>query len=321
MRNQQVEDWLQQQGFTEGSDYIYDDSLALSRIDERSSLANQARLANPVDQDWVFSYARRIEEGSTPPPIVAVRQRNGQLLVIDGNHRYLALKKVGVQSTSAYILNLIEDTEILGRLIAMANASLVGRGASMEDLISKAADLVISSRKPIKAVAESYNVSYDSLRYRVRVRQAMARANALGFDSRKLHESVLARLADIPNDAAMLAFMGVCQRANLKRKEIHPVITEIRDQRTEAAMLDVVQRFRERPDIKRREQRGVAGLQRGREGIRRGRLLSSLSTITSILQANQTRGALELSADEDYEKARTLASEAATLLRLAFGLS
>lgn len=315
MRWQQAEEWLGQQGFIENVNYTYQESLSIRLVDEAASLANHARMSDPIDQEWVGNYARRIENGSVPPALIVMRMPNGKFLVVDGNHRYLALKKTKAEVFAAYVLAWVDDTAVLRRIVATANASLVGRGASMADLIDHAASVVIEGKKSVVSVAELYNVSEAKLRYEVRNREVAVRLVGMGIDPVSLTPTMRNRLADVPNDAVLAALTKISIQGRLTRKDITDLVSSIRKERSEAGMLLQVQQFRERPDIARRLQQAPLGTRIMRaHGVRRQRLFSGMGNLISLLNTTHSRESLDLTADDDYQKACDMATELTRLL-------
>ena len=75
--------------------------LLLSKVKKKKEL--QVRL-NGVNNDTVEQYEAELAAGAQFPPLVCFRVENGDLLLVDGYHRYEAYKRLGVEEAEAEVL-------------------------------------------------------------------------------------------------------------------------------------------------------------------------------------------------------------------------
>jgi hypothetical protein len=59
------------------------------------SILDDCRMRLVVRQDKVREYAGRIQDGSTPPPMELVELPDGRLIMVNGEHRFMAYQQVG----------------------------------------------------------------------------------------------------------------------------------------------------------------------------------------------------------------------------------
>jgi hypothetical protein len=152
--------------------------LSLDKIDERSSLRNQARL-KPLDPDVVSTYAAAMEAGAVFPPLVGWDGSSGVVLC-DGNHRYAAAKAVGAPGVLVYIVQT-DDDSIKQMMVAAANPILNGYGADDADKIRHGVALV-GQGLSIKAAARQLSLTFNTLRRHVIHDNVCAAARRFGLE-------------------------------------------------------------------------------------------------------------------------------------------
>lgn len=101
VRRADIEAWLTERAV----DWRFEPELPIIRINEKLSLANQARL-EPLNQEVVDRYTADLERGDVFPPVLALETGNARAKVrlLGGNHRLRAHTKAGRETIAAYVL-------------------------------------------------------------------------------------------------------------------------------------------------------------------------------------------------------------------------
>lgn len=119
----EVELWLQKHGVAYSS--LLD--LPIANINERKSRQNQARPTALVPES-VDRFALALRAGEVLPPVVGYKSGN-QVVLIDGNNRDAAHRKVGLQTIRAFVVHPDTASEIIHFMTVEANA---GHGVTPE---------------------------------------------------------------------------------------------------------------------------------------------------------------------------------------------
>src|SRR6476646_1032437 len=176
-RSEAVESWLREYGVK----YTLM-SVPLNLIDKAASLSNQARLSAAVNETVVDTYKDAVERGDKFPAGV-IYERNGKLVIIDGNHRFLAHEAVGVENAPFYLLDPATRSDLVIKLTFEANTRH-GMPNSLEDRIAHAVFLVENAAMTQRDAAAAVNVPYARLQQAWQRQQAERRAAKLGIPAR-----------------------------------------------------------------------------------------------------------------------------------------
>lgn len=91
----------------------YDPALPLDKIDDKKSLANQARVDEPLVEDTVELYEAAYRDGTAFPPII-VREfpRAKKTVALDGNHRRTGAHRAGHTTHPALIVDCTDEAAL-----------------------------------------------------------------------------------------------------------------------------------------------------------------------------------------------------------------
>jgi len=170
-----IENWLTSR-FVE---YEFFDDVNTSRFNRDESLRNQARF-EPLNTNTVNQYAEAMVRGDIFPAVVAYAKANGELVVVDGNHRFEANDRVGNATIATYIVNA--EPETLRVLTFEANTKH-GLMASNEERLRQAIFLVDNNYTQEEAAA-TLRLTRAQISRAVQVERAERRARRANAPSK-----------------------------------------------------------------------------------------------------------------------------------------
>lgn len=103
MKDDKTEAWLTKRHVT----FTYVEDFPLADIDMAASLANQARISNPLDPETVERYKSDYAMGDDFPAVLLRKPsaRSKKMVLLGGNHRVTAALQAGRAHHSAYIID------------------------------------------------------------------------------------------------------------------------------------------------------------------------------------------------------------------------
>lgn len=108
-RLNELQDWLDSLHVK----WRYDPALPLDQIDDKKSLANQARVDEPLVEDTVELYEGAYREGKAFPPIlVRETKRAAKVVALDGNHRRTGAGRAGLTTHPALIVDCTDEAAL-----------------------------------------------------------------------------------------------------------------------------------------------------------------------------------------------------------------
>jgi len=189
-----IEEWLQRHGVA----YAPPSPIPMVLIDEKRSRNNQAR-RDAVVSDSVDRFANALRNGATFPPIV-VFPLGGRLIIIDGNNRQAAAKRVGREFVSGIVISEETPSELISLLTVEANAHH-GVTPDTQWRVQQAFQL-ISLGYTDQQAADAVNVNVTSIRVARAIQEAEQRARRMkihGFvDLPQVPKQALGTLKDDP---------------------------------------------------------------------------------------------------------------------------
>lgn len=105
-RVESIEQWLD----SHGAAYELK-TIKSASVDRAASHRNQARIAEPVNEETAILYGAAMEQGDQFPPIVVTTYRDGKYIVIDGNHRVAGYDLVDAKEFEAYVAKELSDAQ------------------------------------------------------------------------------------------------------------------------------------------------------------------------------------------------------------------
>lgn len=187
-------------------------TVSLDRIDWNESAHNCARMLNPLNDEKIEDYATCMKSGDVFPSVVLENTPAGYV-ILGGNQRLNAAKRINVTSAFAYI---VSDLTTAQRecLIRSLNARH-GWGTSKEERIEHALHLVMELGVSTADASRLMVVSESTLCKHVRVKQARASLAKVGVDTSCLSMSHIDALDRIPDEdmQADIARIAVAKKA------------------------------------------------------------------------------------------------------------
>src|SRR4051812_32649496 len=111
----QVERFLQEHGVK----YAPKTQIPIGLIDEKQSLANQARDV-PIVPESVERFTASLRKGEYLPPVVVFPNGN-RVVIVDGNNRFASHKKAGSQFVPGFVIDENTPSETIALLTVAAN--------------------------------------------------------------------------------------------------------------------------------------------------------------------------------------------------------
>lgn len=219
--------------------WVYEPDLALADIDISKSLANQARIGEPLIEDVVERYRADYERGDRFPPILCRRTGpRAKLIVLGGNHRRAAASAAGRTSHPAYI---VECTDPAALTIMYGDNRRHGMPPSKLERCAQGAHLIDNGWTQAEAAA-AVGVSQPSLSNYLNVSRTSRRARMLDlgpvFD--QLPNQAKEALARVGADPVFVEAVKVTASAKLTGPETAELVKRIRGTRSEADALRLV---------------------------------------------------------------------------------
>lgn len=226
----EVEEWLRSHGVR----FAPATNIPMAMIDERASRNNQAR-REPIVAESVDRFATSLRNDAVFPPIV-VFPRNHKLVVVDGNNRHAATKKVGRDSIWGIVISEDVTSDMIHLLTVEANAKH-GVTPPLEWRIQQAFHLSSLGFRD-EEVAGATGISVQQLRGARSVREADQRASALriaGFD--QLAATTRQVLNAIRDEAVFFQAARIAIGTKMTGEEVRDLCRHLKTLPSEAARI------------------------------------------------------------------------------------
>lgn len=212
--------------------------LPLSQIDERRSRQNQAREVAVID-DSVNRYAAALKSGDMFPPVVGFYS-SGKVVLIDGNNRDAAHRKVSAQTIRAFVLDPETPSETIHLMTVDANAHH-GVTPSLQWRLSQANHLMNIGHSQ-EAACEATAVSKYQLNDYRRSVTAEQRARALRInDFAGLATITKVKLGALPSDPVFASAARAVIDTDMKSAEVIEFVKRVKAEPSESQMITAVQ--------------------------------------------------------------------------------
>jgi hypothetical protein len=172
------------------------ETIPLSKIDWNGSANNCARLTNPLNEEKIEEYASRMKAGDVFPCVVVELGRQGYV-ILGGNQRINAAKRINAEGALAYVVSDINSSQ-RESLIRSLNARH-GWGMSKDDRLEHAVFLVRDKGIAVADASHLMVVSDHTIRRRIRADEARASMARKGIDTSALsltHLDFLTKVVD-----------------------------------------------------------------------------------------------------------------------------
>lgn len=225
-RDPKIEKLLKDNGFTGVQLSL---GVNLAAFDEEASLKNQARMGHPIDEKTVTRYVTAMENGDEFPPLIAWEPRDGaKLIIVDGNHRFQARKRVGLDTAPVYII-------VGARSQAVTILSFIvnkdhGLATTEEDRLHQAL-YMIDNGVSVADAARRLTLNPTKLGNAAKLARADTRAALVqGMNIRRwerLSVSARTRLNAIALDEVFAAMAKLTLDAGLPMEDVNRAVTEL----------------------------------------------------------------------------------------------
>lgn len=217
----------------EGVAWHYEPNVPLSKVDKAASLNNQARF-RPLNPDHVIELAMAAEEGQLPA-MIAYYDRQGMLVLIDGNHRLEAyLSLANTRQSDFYVVETTHPSVIgrLGRIINTIN----GDPLSREERLHHALHMVHVDNMTVVSAAKLMKLPKSTVGHMVEAQDTRKRLDRFNF-AEELPVKTLCTLYRIKQDRPLLEAARLIQEGRLNSDEA----AELADRISKAAGSEKVQ--------------------------------------------------------------------------------
>lgn len=200
-------------------------NLPLASVNRKASQLNQARVAEPIDEDQVLIYAEQMRNGDKFPPIVVFQSSNGSHIVMDGNHRVGSADLADITEFPAYVVKDPSPAEIQS-FTYEANTKH-GKPTSLDDRLSQGIHLM-EQDVPLKEAARRLGITPGTLSTRWDMVQADKRFRSIGirkFDA--LNGTAKRKLDAIHSDPVLRAAAELVLEARLSSDDIARLVKDV----------------------------------------------------------------------------------------------
>ncbi len=241
-RDPRTEKWLDAHGIP----FRFEPRWPLADIDVPRSLANQARIGDPLDAEVVDQYENDYRNGDAFPPLVLhlPSPQARKAVTLGGNHRTAGASKAGLSHHPAYVVTGLDPDVALK--VSYADNRTHGARLTRQDRMRQAAHLVAtgSSQKEAAAVV---GISQADVSRAISIAEGSKRAAVEGLASvwDQLPHGHQVILAVIRLDVAFAEALRVVADAKLTQPEVRQLANAVNGARTEEKALQILGSARE----------------------------------------------------------------------------
>jgi len=180
-------------------------TIRFSQIDLKESSFNGARLGDTIIDDLVDDYAQGMTNGDTFPSVVVYEAKGGKFIIISGNQRSNAIKKLIANgelpkdpTMEVYVLDTA-DQMLLEAVARSANVSHGSRATAAERMAHAVYMVTKFGMKPADA-ALLYMVSCSNINSNIRAERVRRDLGKQNIDVSALPNSAIEPLRKLEND-------------------------------------------------------------------------------------------------------------------------
>lgn len=275
----------------------YREGVLLSQIDERASLENQARTV-PLNKGLVESYALAMIDGVQFPPLIAYPNGKAWVL-IDGNHRYQAAKKIERNAVDVYLVKE-SDPLIIERMTQTWN-DMNGARFEPEERTAKAIRWMKRHSWTIRDTAQLFRMAEHILGEAVRDEEVRGALLQEGFNPAEFKVNDLRQLHQfLGNRVVLRDLVGAKKDLRLDTIDLGRLTKEVKTQTSEKAQCNAIAAFVKDPQNRKEAKRKGDG--RYHEGRIRRRLFQCYSELNNIYKQYPSAVQCQLHDEEEIER-------------------
>mgnify|MGYP003625572595 CR=1 FL=1 len=206
---------------------------------EFSPAAQVRAAANLAPKERVEEYRMQMQSGAKFPPILLRSPGN---IMIDGNTRVAAAKRVGRQTIPAILVDT--KTEAMHLMLAASVNQMGGERLTGPDAHA-AALLMLQGGFPDSSIAREMGRDQSQVRKWRTQQEVLTRATSMNVDLDGVTVAVIERLADIRLDQPFVEAAQLFSEIRPKSNEAKEIVTAIATASTEEAAVQVVKDLRD----------------------------------------------------------------------------
>ena len=216
--------------------YHYVASVPLEEIARHAETQARLRIAGT---STINTYAEKMRQGELFPPVILWEDGRDGYTLLDGNTRVAALHKLGRSHTDAYIVSGLEgDNEAI--YVSSLFNTINGVSLSKEEILRAVqAGKALSNPYSDARLAKDLGIPASRISRITAVERFNERAGQLGLAT-ELPEDTKIALAPIVDDSVLRDLHTLALDADLKGKDIRPIVKDVSTKGSEAERLKVV---------------------------------------------------------------------------------
>lgn len=298
MRDPRVEQYLAEQAV----EWVYEEIVPLKNFDRERSLKNKGRMI-PLTEDTVERYAMDMRRGNQFPAVVAFWDEQQRLVLLTGNHRLDAARRVGRSHLDAYCVE-ITDPAVVERITRTIN-NIEGVGVDAAERLLHAVELVRNHGYTVKAAAVECRIGEKMLGERLRSDEVVKRLTRAGLTdkARRIVPTTLARMIDVQSDLVLGSVANLAADAKLSRQQVQEIVGDVVAAGSEANALLLLDDLRTSPAMRAQIQVTAGGRhpkpKAGQSPYQK--LVRSIGTLRGVLSAARSLEDLGLGDTETRE--------------------
>lgn len=216
--------------------FIYAARVALTDITRYASAQARLRLAG---SSTVNEYAEKMRAGEVFPPLVLSEHEGGGYTLLDGNTRKAAYEKRGQTHADAYVITDVTDENQQVYISGLFN-TINGVPFAKDEFVrmvkaGKAMDPPMSDAR----LAKDLGLPPARVSRIVAIERFNKRADALGL-TKDITDDTKMLLAPIPDNAVVKSVLDLALDADLKGKDLRPLLKKVNGKKSEKERLKVV---------------------------------------------------------------------------------
>jgi ParB-like chromosome segregation protein Spo0J len=222
--------------------YRIDQEFPLDQV-ERAKAAQVRSVANIAPSQRVEEFRQQMANGALFPPVL-LRETGGNPLLIDGNTRLAAAKKIGRKTFPAIIVDT--RTPTMARILAAAVNQMGGERLQAAEA-HEAAILMMQNDYPDSAIGRELGRDLSQVRRWRSQQEVLKRADALGLTDQinTLSAGAQRRLVDVRHDEPFVELTRLFADVRPNEKQAREMVAQIVSTTSDEAASQVVRELRE----------------------------------------------------------------------------
>jgi hypothetical protein len=249
--------------------------INIDQIDWNESANNCARMLNPLNEEKIEDYATCMRGGDVFPMVV-VEQTKTSYVILGGNQRLNAAKRISATKAGAYVVRGITTSQ-RECLIRSLNARH-GWGTSKEERIQHALFLVMEQGVSVLDAAKLMVVSDATLHKHMRAKIAKASLAKVGIDTSAFSIGHFDALEKVQDEDMQAEIARIASTRGVTGESVKSVVDSVCAAKSRAAMASKIKEWsKELAPV-------VAGKSKVMSSPRRDKFFRLLSSLNEFLE-------------------------------------